>query len=170
MWLTGPAAPRHVGSSQTRARTCVPCIGRQTLNHCATREALTKGTLPGDGRDSRRGSRYNNSIIMLSESWLPVHRCRNEIWRQGFGGERKGGFILCQAKRGTQQAGTSRTALPSLGNRERSYSQGLWSGVWDKDQGSNSPAFFFLLQSFKRVGLLTRLGCVQGLSWSPNLF
>ena len=39
-WLTGPVAPRHVGSSQTRARTPVPCIGRQTPNHCATREAL----------------------------------------------------------------------------------------------------------------------------------
>ena len=38
-WLTGPAAPRHVGSSQTRARTRVPCISRQTPNHCATREA-----------------------------------------------------------------------------------------------------------------------------------
>ena len=38
--LTGPAATWHVGSSQTRARTRVPCIGRQTLNHCATREAL----------------------------------------------------------------------------------------------------------------------------------
>ena len=36
----GPVAPRHVGSSQNRARTRVPCIGRQTLNHCATREAL----------------------------------------------------------------------------------------------------------------------------------
>ena len=32
-------APLHVGSSQTRARTRVPCIGRQILNHCATREA-----------------------------------------------------------------------------------------------------------------------------------
>ena len=32
-------APWHVGSSQTRARTRVPCIGRQILNHCATREA-----------------------------------------------------------------------------------------------------------------------------------
>ena len=39
LWLTGPAAPRHVGSSQTGARTRVPCISRQTLNHCATREA-----------------------------------------------------------------------------------------------------------------------------------
>ena len=39
LWLTGPAAPRHVGSSQTRARTRVPRTGGQTLNHCATREA-----------------------------------------------------------------------------------------------------------------------------------
>ena len=39
LWLTGLVALRHVGSSQTRARTCVPCIGRQILNHCATREA-----------------------------------------------------------------------------------------------------------------------------------
>ena len=39
LWLTGPVAPRHAGSSQTRARTRVPCISRQTLNHCATREA-----------------------------------------------------------------------------------------------------------------------------------
>ena len=39
-WLTGPAAPWHVGSSQTRARTRVPCISRRILNHCATREAL----------------------------------------------------------------------------------------------------------------------------------
>ena len=39
LWLTGLVALRHVGSSQTRARTRVPCIGRQILNHCATREA-----------------------------------------------------------------------------------------------------------------------------------
>ena len=41
LWLTGSAAPRHAGSSQTRARTRVPCTGRQILNHCATREALS---------------------------------------------------------------------------------------------------------------------------------
>ena len=40
LWRTGLVAPWHVGSSQTRARTRVPCIGRQTLNHCATRETL----------------------------------------------------------------------------------------------------------------------------------
>ena len=37
-----PVAPRHVGSSQTRARTRVPRTGRQTPNHCATREAHTQ--------------------------------------------------------------------------------------------------------------------------------
>ena len=39
LWLTGPVAPRHMGSSQTRARTRVPRIGRQTPNQCTTREA-----------------------------------------------------------------------------------------------------------------------------------
>ena len=34
----GLVAPRHVGSSQTRDRTYVPCTGRWILNHCATRE------------------------------------------------------------------------------------------------------------------------------------
>ena len=42
LWLTGPVSPRHVGSSQTRARTRVPRTSRQTLNHCATREAPIK--------------------------------------------------------------------------------------------------------------------------------
>ena len=31
----GSRAQWHVGSSQTRGRTRVPCIGRQILNHCA---------------------------------------------------------------------------------------------------------------------------------------
>ena len=39
LWHMGLAAPRHVGSSQPRAQTHVPCIGRRILNHCATREA-----------------------------------------------------------------------------------------------------------------------------------
>ena len=39
LWCTGLAAPWHVGSSQTRALTRVPCVGRRIPNHCATREA-----------------------------------------------------------------------------------------------------------------------------------
>ena len=34
----GLAAPQHVGSSQTRDRTCVPCSSRQILNCRTTRE------------------------------------------------------------------------------------------------------------------------------------
>ena len=48
LWLTGLVAPRHVGSSQTRARTRVPCIGRRILNHCATREALDMSFISQD--------------------------------------------------------------------------------------------------------------------------
>ena len=39
----GLVAPRHVGSSRTRDRTRVPCIGRRILNHCATREVPRVG-------------------------------------------------------------------------------------------------------------------------------
>ena len=45
MWHTGLVAPRHVGSSRTRARTRVPCIGRRSLNHCATREVQDIATI-----------------------------------------------------------------------------------------------------------------------------
>ena len=38
LWRTSLVATRHVGSSRTRAQTCVPCIGRRILNRCATRE------------------------------------------------------------------------------------------------------------------------------------
>ena len=38
LWRTGLVALWHVGSSQTRAQTRIPCIGRRILNHCATRE------------------------------------------------------------------------------------------------------------------------------------
>ena len=37
-WRTGLVAPWHMGSSWTRDRTRVPCIGRWILNHCTTRE------------------------------------------------------------------------------------------------------------------------------------
>ena len=45
LWRSGSAVgalglscPQHVGSSQTRERTCVPCIGKWILNHWTTRE------------------------------------------------------------------------------------------------------------------------------------
>ena len=37
-WLTGLVALQHVGSSQTRNLTHVPCVGRQILRHWTTRK------------------------------------------------------------------------------------------------------------------------------------
>ena len=44
----GLVAPWHVGSSQTRDRTRVSCIGRQSLIHWATREVWKQGVLTTD--------------------------------------------------------------------------------------------------------------------------
>ena len=38
LWYMCLVAPSHVGSSQTRNQTHVPCIGRWILNHSPTRE------------------------------------------------------------------------------------------------------------------------------------
>ena len=42
LWCQGSVALRHVGSSWTRAQICVPCTGRRTPNHCATKEVPGK--------------------------------------------------------------------------------------------------------------------------------
>ena len=39
LWCTGLVVPWHVESPRTMARTLVPFIGRQILNHCTTRKA-----------------------------------------------------------------------------------------------------------------------------------
>ena len=62
VWRTGLVAPWRLGSSPIRGRTCVPCIGKPILHHCATREAPLRGflmvikTLPLIGRRAPRGS------------------------------------------------------------------------------------------------------------------
>ena len=37
LWLRGLVDSRHVGSSQTRDRTCFPCVGKILIG-CTTRE------------------------------------------------------------------------------------------------------------------------------------
>ena len=69
-----PVAPRHVGSSQTRAQTRVPCIGRQTLNHCATREALISHFLKWFSSSLKLCSSllFPNSVSILFFYWFSV--------------------------------------------------------------------------------------------------
>ena len=40
LWHRGLVASKPVGFPQTRDRICVPCIGKQILNHWTTREVL----------------------------------------------------------------------------------------------------------------------------------
>ena len=51
-----------MGSSQTRDRTRVPCIGRQILKHCATREALKPYSL--------RNTFFFKEIYLFIYFWL----------------------------------------------------------------------------------------------------
>jgi len=62
----GLVAPPHVGSSQTRDGTYVPCIGRWILNHWTTREVqhwlyLNKGFTAED--KSRRKNENHLEIV-----------------------------------------------------------------------------------------------------------
>ena len=77
LWLTGLVAPRHVGSSQTRARTRIPYIGRQTLNHCATREAPILMFLILYNHNGIRSHGQGHFMPIL---WSPVGRKKHKLY------------------------------------------------------------------------------------------
>ena len=60
----GARALQHVGSSPTRDRSRVPCIGRQILNHCATREVPQTG--------------FKNLLKMLKMFGLGKQQCSKQ--------------------------------------------------------------------------------------------
>ena len=66
----GTRAWRHVGSSQTRAGTRVPCIGRQILNHCATKEVpkvvFKKPNIPTTDFENKNKSNVIRDFISLN--------------------------------------------------------------------------------------------------------
>ena len=91
LWRTGLVALRHVGSSWARARTCVPCFGRQILNHCATREALWRILYVRISCSSPNSSRP--LLCMSAECWvqgfLPFNQqitlYERRVWNVGVG-------------------------------------------------------------------------------------
>ena len=76
LWRTGLVAPRHVGSSPTRDRTRVPCIGRWILNHCTTRE-VRACTFKQSGRPINNSftciSPYERTILITLELISKTH-------------------------------------------------------------------------------------------------
>ena len=59
LWRRGLVAPRHVGSSQSRHRTCVSCIGRQIFFFLTTEPA------------GKPHSCIKRSLYMMLETILP---------------------------------------------------------------------------------------------------
>ena len=73
MWRTGLVAPWYVVSSQTRTRTCVPCIGRRILNHCATREVpTTTHLLEFPKSETRATPNPGKDVEQMNSHSLPV--------------------------------------------------------------------------------------------------
>ena len=106
----GLSCSMHVGSSQTKDRTCVPCIGRQILNHCTTREVplfvlvdeISLGFLEGHGQDRRLDFSPSLFTVTLTPLCLnmpaPVCPFRAQIGTEGKGSCRyfslSQGFLL----------------------------------------------------------------------------
>ena len=77
LWLAGLVAPRHVGSSRTRAQTRVPCTGRQILKHCAT------GKVPQYAFEARSQEYLNvnqNNWKVRSAIILAINVCFIILW------------------------------------------------------------------------------------------
>ena len=68
LWCMGLVALRHVGSSQTRDWTHVPCSGRWILYHWATKEAQDTEILTCM-LGSFYGSYFNNNDLELQNSF-----------------------------------------------------------------------------------------------------
>ena len=87
LWHTGLVALGHVGSSRTRDRTCVSCIGRWTPNHCATREVPFLQFLSKNKRHFSFSPRtlLNNIFTVLFYYLLPFFRqIHNSIFPKFF--------------------------------------------------------------------------------------
>ena len=125
-----------MGSSQTRAPTHVPCIGRQILNHCATTEALAGGFLT----TAPPGKSFFNYHVPLEEAGMeslglddsvllqlapPCHRlsphpapgrCHAYLWQvqSGVAAASPGLALLCHTAPATPLTPASPGAAPPL--------------------------------------------------------
>ena len=82
LWCRGLVAPRHVGSSRPRDRTCVSCLGMRILYHWVTREALWFLLIifPSDPTcphftDSETEAHRGLQQAGQWQSWIQAHVC-----------------------------------------------------------------------------------------------
>ena len=120
----GLVAWRHVGSPQTRDRTCVPHVARRTLNHWTTRDTLYAGfCFQSEGGDDQ--------TVILREA--------KKMWRKrdvnGMGGKTGLNTPLTATSWGSHDVlqGRSRgktwisPSWVSLGCDARSWKPGMWA-------------------------------------------
>ena len=78
LWHTGLVAPRHMGSSQTKDRTRVPCIDRQIRSHWTTKDvhrivlnfpSLKNSVLDVKEYVERRGSGRAGATMTELRTW-----------------------------------------------------------------------------------------------------
>ena len=75
-----------MGSPWTRAQTCVPCIGRWVLNHCATMEALRVDLKSSHHKKNiwGRPSRWRRSRRWRSPSSPQIHQKYIYMWNNSY--------------------------------------------------------------------------------------
>ena len=87
----GLAAPWHVESSQTRDRTCVPCIGRWILYHWTTKEVHG---LFFKVEKLKHVSVSERKVWLTERGWV---YSRKMMWFILWGSEKAGGVLKCLA-------------------------------------------------------------------------
>ena len=125
--LTGLVAPRHVGSSRTRARSYVACAGRRILNHCTTREVPVSPSTPSFSWHISYTSLFSLKRVQteLSVQQNLKPRCISAISRQppspGAVSGQRGGIYEC---------GSLPESQPDAGERSSSGSGFLTGLCW----------------------------------------
>ena len=109
----GLVAPQHVGSSWTRARTRVPCIGRRVLKHCTTREVLFFFKLCYFG--------CVGSLLLRRLSPVVASRGYSSLWCAGFSLWSTGSVVVVRGLVAPRYVGSfptrAVTGVPCIGRR-----------------------------------------------------
>ena len=81
LWRTGLVARWHVESSWTRAWTRVPCIGRQILNHCTSREAQDTSNFKCVIHSSPTSFYYLENLRLYLLKERNNSKCHSDCWK-----------------------------------------------------------------------------------------
>ena len=125
-------------SSRTRARTCVPCIGRRILNHCTTREVTALLTLILVPQIT-----FTHNLLVLvtlSNQEFPVpltpsSQEKNPLEPLQFTLDQTGHKLLETVQLGQVPIFRSISCCKGQGHIDHTHSIGLWAGLVPTEEG-----------------------------------